>query len=165
MLTATGSWRARTGIAAAMGLAAAALLVTPASAANETDNLYSPQACKDPSISRFKFHIYYSAGMNGSYRNVGYSIYDFNDAPDGVVGAHSALTFCVKNGASAPWPGSGLKVKNKGAAGENDHYKYWARVYYHSGYKGAQDVMAPGQSIAYFRNVYKNNASFKWTGK
>ncbi|WP_051852364.1 hypothetical protein [Streptomyces aureocirculatus] len=146
------------------GLAAAVLITSPA-AAGETDNLYSAEACKSPGVSKFKFHIWYNSGQNGSYRNIGYSIYDFNDAPDGVVGAHSALTFCVKNGASAPWPGSGLKVKNNGAAGENEHHKYKARVYVNSGYKGAQDVMAPYQHIDRFRHVYNNNASFKWSSK
>ncbi|MFE5741321.1 hypothetical protein [Streptomyces celluloflavus] len=144
------------------GLATAVLIATPA-AADDTDNLYSPQACKNPSSSTFKFHIYYNSGQNGAYRNIGYSIYDFNDAPDGVVGAQTPLTFCVINGASAPWPGSGLKIKNNAASGENEHYKYKARVYFNSGYKGAQDVMAPYQHIDRFRNVYNNNASFNWT--
>ncbi|MFD0417492.1 hypothetical protein [Streptomyces sp. NPDC127108] len=164
MPTDTRSRRVRRGIAAMTGLAAAVLIATPA-AADETDNLYSPQACKSPHVSKFKFHIFYNSGQNGSYRNIGYSIFDFNNAPDGVVGAQSALTFCVKNGASAPWPGSGLKVKNHAASGENEHHKYKARVYVNSGYKGAQDVMAPYQHIDQFRHVHNNNASFRWTSK
>lgn len=36
-------------------------------------------------------------------------------------------------------------------------------MYYNSGYKGAQDVMAPYQHIDQFGNVYNENASFQWT--
>ncbi|MER5542994.1 hypothetical protein ABT072_11230 [Streptomyces sp. NPDC002589] len=165
MLTVTHSRKMRRGIAAVAGLVAAVGVASPAAAVNDTDNLYSPEACKRPGISKFKFHIHFNSGQNGSYRNIGYSIYDFDDAPDGVVGVTTPLRFCEVNGASAPWPGSGLKVKNNAASGENEHYKYWARVYFNSGYKGAQDVMAPYQHVDTFRNVHNNNASFKWTSK
>ncbi|MFK4070426.1 hypothetical protein [Streptomyces sp. NPDC029674] len=151
------------GVALASGLAAVVLGAGgPTAVALDTDNLYSPQACKHPSSSKFKLHLWYERGQNGVYRNIGHSVYNFNDVPDGVVGVTSALRFCPQ-GASNPWPGSNKKLKNRAASGENEHYKYKARVYYHTGYRGAQDVMNPGQSIAWFRNVYKNNASFKWT--
>ncbi|MGW4020308.1 hypothetical protein [Streptomyces sp. NPDC005009] len=120
------------------------------------------EACKPPSSSKFKFHIYYNSGMNGSYRNIGYAVYNFDDVPDGVVGVTSPLRFC-EMGASAPWPGSNQRIKNNAASGENDHYKYYAHVYYYSGYKGNQDVMAPYQHIARFTKVYNENASFRFT--
>ncbi|MEU2559980.1 hypothetical protein ABZ626_11685 [Streptomyces longispororuber] len=147
---------------AVMSGLAAVLLVAGSAVAAETDNLYSPEACKHPSSSKFKLHLRYERGQNGVWRNIGYRVYNFNDVPDGVVGATSALRFCPQ-GASNPWPGSNKKVKNNAASGENDHYKYKARVYYHTGYRGAQDVMNPYQHIDSFRNVYKNNASFKWS--
>jgi hypothetical protein len=69
-------------------LMAAALLATalclgaaPAANAGDTDNLYSEQACNDPTTSEFDFHIYYNSGENGAYRNIGYSVYDFADVP------------------------------------------------------------------------------------
>ncbi|WP_432158345.1 MULTISPECIES: hypothetical protein [unclassified Streptomyces] len=54
-------------------------------------------------------------------------------------------------------------MKNNAASGENFHYKYTARVYFRSGYKGAQDAMAPYQHIDRFPHVYNNNASFQFT--
>ncbi|MFF6995232.1 hypothetical protein ACFY93_09770 [Streptomyces sp. NPDC008313] len=127
-------------------------------------NLHSMEACqKEPWNSDFKFHLWYNSGQNGTYRNIGYSVYDFNAIrPGGSDPGTYALRFCIL-GASSPWPGSGQKIKNNAASGENDHHRYWARVYFHSGYKGAQDVMAPYQHIDRFRNVYNENASFRWT--
>ncbi|WP_240435025.1 hypothetical protein [Streptomyces sp. YIM 130001] len=101
--------------------------------------------------------------MGGSYRNIGYSVYDFNAVrPGGSNPGTYSLKFCVF-GASNPWPGSAQKIKNNAASGDNDHYKYTARVYYNSGYKGAQNSMAPYQHIARFTKVYNDNASFRWT--
>ncbi|MEU6331946.1 MULTISPECIES: hypothetical protein [unclassified Streptomyces] len=147
-------------IAALAGLATALVLSSPAVAAvahDDTDNLYSAEACKRPSQSKFKFHIYHNTAQGGAWRNIGYSVYNFADVPDGVVGAASPLRFC--NSGS----GSGKGIKNNAASGENSHYKYLARVYYNSGYKGAQDVMGPYQYIDRFPHVYNQNASFQWT--
>lgn len=148
----------------ASGLLAVAAVMGVAPSANAVDdtlNLYSPEACKSPHSSGFKFHIFYNSGQGGAYRNIGYSVYNFDSVPDGVDGVTTPLRFC-EIGASAPWPGSGQRIKNNAASGENEHYKYWAHVYYYSGYKGAKDSMAPYQHIDQFRNVYNENASFQW---
>ncbi|MFG3134303.1 hypothetical protein [Streptomyces tendae] len=158
----TGIRRKRYVLAPGLLAVATVLGVAPAAAALDTDNLYSVEACKDPGASKFKFHIYYNSGLNGSYRNIGYAVYNFNDVPDGVVGVTSALRFC-QIGASAPWPGSNQLIKNNAASGENDHYKYYANVYYYSGYKGAHDIMGPYQHHDRFVNVYNENASFQFT--
>ncbi|MFH8553291.1 hypothetical protein ACH4FE_06585 [Streptomyces celluloflavus] len=128
-------------------------------ASSEDDsNLHSMEACAAPSISAFKLHMHYNSGQNGAYRNIGYSVYDFDRVqPGGSDPGAYPLTYCP--GGS----GTGQHIKNNAASGENEHYKYWARVYYNSGYKGAQDVMAPYQHIDQFRNVYNENASFQWT--
>ncbi|QKW10883.1 hypothetical protein HUT18_14385 [Streptomyces sp. NA04227] len=140
--------------------------MTPAAQASSYDdaNLYSMETCEYPSVSQFKFHLYYNSGQGGSYRNIGYSVYDFDHVyPGGSDPSSHPIKFCIIPGASGYWPGSGQHVKNNAASGENEHYKYWARVYYNSGYKGAQDVMAPYQHIDRFVNVYNENASFRWT--
>lgn len=124
-------------------------------------NLHDMAACSNWYNSKFKFHIWYNSGQSGSYRNIGYSVYDFNALRPGD-GAAYPLRFCTKNGASAPWPGSGLKIKNNAASGENSHYKYMAEVCFNSGYKGVRDKMAPYQHISQFRYVYNENASFRW---
>lgn len=145
-------------------VAALAISVTPASAkpGDDAENLFSMEACGElPGRSQFKLTIWYNSGQNGSYRNIGYSVYDFNAVRPGDGHAYP-LKFCML-GASNPWPGSGQKIKNNAASGENFHHKYKARIYFHSGYKGAQDVMAPYQHIDRFRNVYNENASFQWT--
>ncbi|BFO16067.1 hypothetical protein SHKM778_24550 [Streptomyces sp. KM77-8] len=134
--------------------------------ANADDsNLFSIEACGDiPGRSAFKFTIHYNSGQNGAWRNIGYSVYDFNALkPGGSSSTVYKLKFCSTGGASSPPAGAGTNIKNNAASGENFHYKYWARVYFRSGHKGAQDVMAPYQHIDRFRNVYNDNASFKWT--
>jgi hypothetical protein len=83
--------------------------------------------------------------------------------PDAIDSQITPLDFCELLDADGVWPGSGLAIKNDAASGENDHYEYYARVYYNSGYKGAQDVMAPYQHIDRFVNVYNEDASFQWT--
>ncbi|MFE1767138.1 hypothetical protein ACWDBF_09760 [Streptomyces angustmyceticus] len=147
-------------IAVLAGLATALLVAGPAAAAtahDDTDNLYSAEACKVPGKSKFDFHIYYNSAQSGAWRNIGYSVYNFADVPDGVAGAASPLRFC-SSGA-----GAGQGIKNNAASGENSHYKYTARVYYNSGFKGAQDVMAPYQYIDRFVHVFNQDASFQWT--
>ncbi|MFF8583065.1 hypothetical protein ACF05R_30575 [Streptomyces albidoflavus] len=135
-----------------------------AHANTDEDNIFSSEACQEwPGSSKFKFTIYYNSGMNGAWRNIGYSVYDFNSLkPGGSSTNVYKLKFCG-GGVSTPPPGAAANIKNNAASAENYHYKYWARVYYNSGYKGAQDVMAPYQHIARFRNVYNENASFRWT--
>ncbi|MFM9371856.1 hypothetical protein [Streptomyces sp. Da 82-17] len=150
------------GVTAAISLSVA---VAPGAWASSGDdaNLHSMEACESKSTSSFKFHIHYNSGQQGSYRNIGYSVYDFDAIrPGGSDPGSYALRFCTF-GVSNPWPGSGQRIKNNAASGENDHYKYTARVYYNSGYKGAQDAMAPYQHIDRFVNVYNENASFRWT--
>ncbi|MFI1176846.1 hypothetical protein [Streptomyces melanogenes] len=158
-------------ISAVVGLAAALLMASPAAA--DTPVPMPPDAdtlnlgasgevlCGDPSGSSFKFHIYYNSGPAGSYRNIGYSVYDFDALRPGDGHTHP-LKFCML-GVSSPWPGSGQNIKNNAASGENTHYKYMARVYYYSGYKGNQDAIGPYQIVGQFRNVYNENASFQWT--
>jgi hypothetical protein len=144
---------------------AATLALAPSATADQFDNenLYSMEACYAPWNSKFKFHLYYNSGMDGAYRNIGYSVYNFDQLrPGGSFTGYYPLKFCVL-GAGGATPGSGQRVKNNAASGENDHYKYTARVYFESGYNGAQDVMGPYQHIARFPHVYNENASFKWT--
>ncbi|MFJ8085227.1 hypothetical protein ACIQ6Y_31975 [Streptomyces sp. NPDC096205] len=138
---------------------------TPAAANTDESNLMSMEACQEwPGASAFKLALYYNSSQGGAWRNIGYSVYDFGALrPGGDWPGTHPLRFCVINGASSPWPGSGLNIKNNAASGENFHYKYYARIYFNSGYKGPQDVMAPYQHIDRFRNVYNENASFKWT--
>ncbi|MET9518249.1 hypothetical protein [Streptomyces sp. NPDC002994] len=155
------------GRATALTAMAAALFVTNAGAAsaanpgNDADTLQSMEACKEPGYSKFKFTLWYNSGQNGAYRNMHHAIYNFDALRPGD-GADHPLKYC-SGGVSSPWPGSLQRVKNNAAAGENFHYKYMARVYYNSGYKGSQDVMGPYQHIDQFRNVYNNNASFQFT--
>ncbi|MER6016342.1 hypothetical protein [Streptomyces bluensis] len=148
-------------------VAALSLVTAPLAQASSKDeeNLYSMEACEYPGYSKFKLHLYYNSAGAGSYRNIGYSVYDFNAVRPGGSdpGAHP-LRFCPM-GASNPWPGSGQKIKNNAASGENDHSRYKARIYDRSGYKGNQDVMAPYQHIDQFRHNYNDNASFKWTSR
>lgn len=140
--------------------------VTPAAADDnyyDDDNLFSMEACELPGRSAFKFAIFYNSGLNGAWRNIGYRVYNFDVLrPGGSDPGTYRLRFCSE-GASNPWPGSSQPIKNNAASGENNHPKYTARVYFNSGYKGAQDVMNPYQSITRFRNVYNENASFQWT--
>ncbi|WP_406461360.1 hypothetical protein OHB07_06110 [Streptomyces sp. NBC_00111] len=144
-----------------ISIAALSLGTTTASATNDDANYF--EGCSNPDTSGFKFKIHYNSGQNGAYRYIGYAVYNF-DAIDVTDGNPQGvpLKFCVTGG-SAPAPGSGQRIKNNAASAENFHYKYMARVYFSSGYKGAQDVMGPGQHIDQFRNVYNENASFQWT--
>ncbi|GAA4561524.1 hypothetical protein ACFYN9_38325 [Streptomyces collinus] len=152
--------------AAVVGAALAAVFtMSPNAQALDGDhhNLYSPSACDDHWRSAFSFHIFFNSNLKGSYRNIGYSVYDFGSLKAGAGDPnHYPLRFC-QMGASAPWPGSNQKIKNNAASARNDHYKYIGRVYYRSGYKGAQDVLSPNETIGKFSKVYNENASFKWT--
>lgn len=133
------------GIVAALFVSIA--IAPSAQADGNTDNIFSIEVCKDPYASKFKLHLYYNSGQGGAYRNIGYSVYDFSSVKiGGSDPTVHVMRFC-KLGVSNPWPGSGQPVKNNSASGENEHYKYTARVYFNSGYKGAQDVMGPGQHI------------------
>ncbi|WP_078850198.1 hypothetical protein [Streptomyces sp. NRRL F-5126] len=144
----------------AIAMAAAAVLVGApvASANNDEENLMSMEACKVPYTSKFKFAIYYNSGLNGAYRDIGYSVYDFNALRIGGTDPSThPLTFCDGHA------GAGQHIKNNAASGENNHPTYMARVYYNSGYKGSQDVIGPYQQHDQFVNVYNEDASFKWT--
>ncbi|MFE0452865.1 hypothetical protein ACFW2D_16585 [Streptomyces sp. NPDC058914] len=151
--------------AASSAAVALTVIGAPAAQANPAGddlNLHSMEACsKRPGKSGFKFTLWYNSGQGGSWRNMRYPVYNFDVLRPGD-GHSYPLRFCA-GGASNPWPGSGQRVKNNAASGENFHYKYKARVYFKSGYKGAQDVMAPYQHIDQFRNVYNDNASFQFT--
>jgi hypothetical protein len=128
----------------------------------DDDTLFSEWGCYDQWSSAFPFTIFYNSNLGGSYRNLKYGVYDFDALRQGGSdpGAHP-LKFCYI-GASSPWPGSGQRIKNNAASARNDHYKYIARVYYNSGYRGAQDVLNPYESRARFVNVYNDNASFRY---
>lgn len=150
--------------AASSAAVALALVGAPAAQANPAGddlNLHSMEACEQPGRSDFKFTLWYNSGQGGSWRNMRYSVYNFDVLRPGDGHAHP-MKFCGIGG-SSPWPGSLHRVKNSAASGENFHYKYTARVYFKSGYKGAQDVMAAYQHIDRFRNVYNDNASFQFT--
>lgn len=140
-------------------------LTTPAHAATSEDaaglNLYDNAACQGNwAASKFKLHLWYNSGQGGSFRNIGYSVYDFNALRPGDGHAH-ALKYCLF-GASSPWPGSGQNIKNNAASGENTHSKYMARIYYYSGYKKPYQTMGAYQQIDRFTTVYNENASFAW---
>ncbi|MFJ5548680.1 hypothetical protein [Streptomyces sp. NPDC093225] len=149
-----------TGALAALGV----LFAAPTAQADQFDswNLYQMDACYKPWESGFKFHLWFNSGQNGTWRNVGYSVYDFDALWPGDGHAHP-MRFCSIPLGSTYLAGSGKNVKNNGASGQNDHDSYWANVYYSSGYKGPKDVMAPYQHIDRFVNVYNDNASFKWS--
>ncbi|MFG2142611.1 hypothetical protein ACGFRG_00170 [Streptomyces sp. NPDC048696] len=151
-------------IAGAVGLVASLLMVSPAQAVDvgpNDYNLWGEDTCADPSASGFGFHIYFNSGQGGAYRNIGYSVYDFDSMKASDTSYHY-LPFC-ELGASRPWPGSGQHVKNNAASGNNTHSSYSATVYFYSGFKGDQDSIGPYQHIDRFRNVYNENASFQWT--
>ncbi|MET9361601.1 hypothetical protein ABZX93_11845 [Streptomyces sp. NPDC006632] len=157
----------RRAISALAGLAAALLLAGPAVADTpvpmppdgDTLNLGESNSvlCGAPYNSPFAFHIYYNSGEGGSYRNIGYSVYDFDALRPGDGHVHPLL-FC--GGGAA---GSAQHIKNNAASADNTHNKWTARVYYNSGYKGNQDAIGPQQNDDRFRNVYNENASFQWT--
>jgi hypothetical protein len=130
----------------------------------DDENLMSPEACQEiPWNSAYKFHIYYNSKQGGAWRNIGYRVYNFDVLrPGGSIPNTYQLKFC-SIGASSPWPGSGQRIKNNAASGENTHPKYVAHVYFNSGYKGAEDRLAPYEDLDRFRNVYNDNASFQWT--
>lgn len=153
-------------ILASIGVAATFLITTATQTQAvelwmETDNVLSPEACNNSDTSGFKFHIYYNSGLNGSYRNIGYDVTNF-DVQRVFESADQPLKFCIL-GVSSPWPGSGQHIKNNAASGWNSHYTYSAHVYYNSGFKGVQDIIGPYQAIDRFVNVYNENASFQWT--
>lgn len=131
----------------------------------DDENLMSREACQEyPWDSAYKFHIYYNSVQKGAWRNIGYRVYNFDVLrPGGSNPLTYQLKFCSLPSASTPPAGSGTRIKNNAASGENTHPKYTAHVYFSSGYKGVQDVMGPYQYIDRFRNVYNDNASFQWT--
>lgn len=156
--------RLRTGAAA--GVAAVALLAgsVPAHANDDERNLFDPLACADQYRSgEFAFHVFYNTNLGGSYRNIGFSVYDFDHLRVGGDDPSSnPLRFCAF-GASSPWPGSSQNIKNNAASARNDHERYSARVYYNSGYRGVYDHLGPEESRPRFTKVYNNDASFQWT--
>ncbi|MFF4911330.1 hypothetical protein ACFY2T_41430 [Streptomyces sp. NPDC001260] len=151
---------------AVIGTAAIALLAgtVPAHANDDERNLMDPLACADQYRSgEFAFHIFYNTNLKGSYRNIGFSVYDLDHLRvGGDDPSTNPLRFCAF-GASNPWPGSSQHIKNNAASARNDHERYSARVYFNSGYRGVYDRLAPEESRARFVNVYNNDASFRWT--
>ncbi|MFC8349560.1 hypothetical protein [Streptomyces sp. NPDC057280] len=149
----------------AIGISLATFLTvaTGPAQANDFDNMFDPRACEDQYHSgKFAFHIFYNSNLGGSYRNLGYAVYDFGAVTaGGSDSSYQPLKFCLF-GASNPWPGSLQSIKNNAASARNDHETYLARVYYNHGYKGVYDQLNPLESRAKFRNVYNENASFKW---
>lgn len=151
---------------AVVAAAATALVMTPSAYADGMtpntgyENQWSPEVCKDPGSSGFKFALYFNSNFKGSYRNIGYSVWDFADERMG--GAPQAglqpLRYC-SIGASSPWPGSGQNIKNNAASANNRHSSYVAHVYFNRGYKGAVDWVYGGRNLT---NTYNNNASFAW---
>lgn len=119
-------------------------------------------ACKTPQESTFKFAIYYNSGLAGSWRTIGYNVYDF-DWVRYQPHQSAPLRFCG-SGAGTPPAGFGKNIKNNAATGDNRHYKYWANVHYNSGYSGPKDSLSPYNDTLYqFVYVYNENASFSWS--
>ncbi|WP_331740907.1 hypothetical protein [Streptomyces sp. NBC_01006] len=146
---------------AAAAAAAATLVMAPSAHAEEPTqyrNHFSEEVCKDPGYSGFKFTLWFNSDFKGSYRNIGYNVYDFSDEHYGGTPAKQPLSYCWF-GASSPWPGSGQGIKNNAASAANRHATYMADVYYNSGYKGAVDDVAWTRNLNYTKN---NNASFAW---
>lgn len=150
-------------LAGAAALLIASVASAPSAQASDEENVMSPERCNYHTVSKFKMHIFYNSGQGGSFRNIGYSVYDFNaQRIGGTDPTVHQLKFCVIAGASDYWPGSGQRIKNNAASARNDHYKYTAEVCFNSGYKGVRDKLAPYQHIDRFRYVYNENASFRW---
>lgn len=143
------------------GCALASLLLSPGAAQahpHDHDNLRSAEACANVWESDFKMTLYYNSYLRGAWRNVGYSVYDFDHLhPGGSNPSYYPLEFCAYGS------GAGQRVKNNSAGARNKHYKYTARIYYNSGYKGTQDALPPVTTRPKFVNVYNENASFLWT--
>ncbi|MFK0223902.1 hypothetical protein ACIQWN_37705 [Streptomyces vinaceus] len=145
---------------AAVAAATATLIMAPAAHAASTqwENHFNSTICTDPGYSTFKFTLWYNSDFKGSYRNIGYNVYDFSDEHYGGTSGQQPLNFC-QFGVSSPWPGSGQGIKNNAASAANRHATYVADVYYNSGYKGAVDDVAWTRNLNYTKN---NNASFAW---
>ncbi len=144
----------------AVAAATTTLVMTPSAHASSTqfENHFSEEVCKDPGYSGFKFTLWFNSDFQGSYRNVGYNVYDFSDERYSASVEKQPLNFCYF-GVSSPWPGSGQGLKNNAASAANHHATYMADVYYNSGYKGAVDDVSWGRNLNYTKN---NNASFAW---
>lgn len=156
--------RSRAAAVAAFAAALAVGLLPPASAHasvtiatnHNLENHMSPEACqKTQKQSKFKFAIYYNSNFAGSYRNIGWPVWNFGHAPIGGApqGGTQPLGFC------RPGAGAGQGIKNNAASAENRHATYVGVVFYNSGYKGASDAIGWGRNLAKTRN---QNASFKW---
>lgn len=144
---------------AAVSVSAAALIAftTPQAGAVDTDvlNLTSSEACEQIG-SKFDMTFYYNSGLKGSWRKVGYAVYDMNNLRL-TSSQFAPLEYCPGFGA-----GSGQKVKNNSASGWNDHDRCDAAVYYNSGFKGKRDVVPSNDAVSRWKNVYNENASFQW---
>ncbi|UUY52300.1 hypothetical protein NRK68_34025 (plasmid) [Streptomyces yangpuensis] len=126
--------------------------------ANSSNNL----ACGIPQESTFKFAIYFNSGQAGSWRMIGYNVYDMEWVRY-QPNRSAALKFCG-GGVGTPPAGYGQKIKNNAATGDNWHYKYWANVHFNRGYSGPKDSLAPYNDALYqFAYVYNENASFSWS--
>ncbi|WP_282204356.1 hypothetical protein [Kitasatospora fiedleri] len=135
------------------------LVAAPAAQANTAfENQWSPEACKSNVDSGFKFTLWYNSSYAGTYRNIGWSVYDFSDENEGGT-AHGAqpLNYCNTGAA-----GSGQGIKNNAASAQNRNTGLSAKVYYNSGYRGAVDVLTPFSSWFQLKNTYNENASFLW---
>ncbi|MEU3404927.1 hypothetical protein ABZ766_13400 [Streptomyces sp. NPDC006670] len=156
-----------------LGILAAAVAVlaacaTPASAEGESPqqmdfaNADPERACKLINDSEFKFAIYYGSGQTGSWRTIGFNVYDFASVQASWDLKYHPLWFCG-TGAGTPPRGYSQEIKNNAASGDNWHYKYWARIHYNRGYGGPRDELAPLNDTQYrFNYVYNENASFSW---
>lgn len=126
-----------------------------ASQFEDSENQGSPEACRSPGSSKFKFTLYYNSNFAGAYRNIGYAVGNFADVRIG--GAPQAglqpLHYCSTGN------GSGQSIKNNAASAENRHSTYIGWVYYNSWFQGASDAVGFGRNL---NNTYNNNASFQW---
>jgi hypothetical protein len=121
-----------------------------------TANQLSPNACSaSQASSEYKFAIYYNSNFGGSYRNIGYNVWNFADEriEGAAQGGLQPLKFC--HGGN----GAGQGIKNNAASAKNKHATYWAVVYYNSGYKGASDAISRDMNLSQTKN---QNASFAW---
>ena len=119
-------------VAAAMGLGLSLSIAPAAHAANQ-----------DGTINSNEFVFYYNSYWAGSFS-------DFTSAKSNLAG------YVFLSSGS----GQGQAVKNNSASVENYRNQH-ARVFFNSGYAGANDLV-PALTGVQLSNTYNDNASFRW---
>ncbi|AUG78589.1 hypothetical protein CFP65_3809 [Kitasatospora sp. MMS16-BH015] len=154
------SWSARAAVAGGAALLSlGTVAATGAHASTGEDNQMNPTACVSNVNSSFQFTLWYNSSYSGSWRNIGWSVLDFDDERVGgdAQAGTQPLKFC-SNGAA----GGGQGLKNNAASAQNRHSKSTANVYYNKNFRGKVDSLANRSSWFQLKETYNNNASFQW---